>query len=100
MLPRAACWSWLHLQVGIALEAPAGLAQEVRRHGEIDLSLGQADVAEVGRELRQQALDVRALAVPGDQPVHSEGVPEIVQARLEVRAVATSMPTRPRMILK
>jgi len=51
------------------------------------LRLGQADVAQVRREFREQELNIGALAIPGHEPVHGEGVPEIVQTWLEVSGV-------------
>jgi hypothetical protein len=32
-------------------------------------------VAEIGRQLRQKALHIGAVAVPGDEPVNGEAVP-------------------------
>ena len=37
---------------------------------------------QVGRQNRQQALDVLSLAVPADQPMLGSGVPQVVQTRL------------------
>lgn len=50
---------------GIAFEALTRLLQELRGEGEIALGTGDVDVAEIGGQLRQQALHVRAALVPG-----------------------------------
>jgi len=64
----------------IALETLAGLAQELGCHAEVMLRLGQAEVTEVGRELRQQALHVGARAIPGDEAMDGEAVALIPRA--------------------
>jgi hypothetical protein len=38
------------------------------------LSLGQADVTEIRRQLREKELDVGALTVPSNEPVHGKTV--------------------------
>ena len=58
----------------VALESPRGFLQQFRGHAEVHLGGGDADVAQVGGQQRQQALHVRPFAVPGGQPVNGEGV--------------------------
>ena len=51
-------------------------------HGQVDLSSRHVDVAKVCGKQGQANLDVRSLAVPGDQTKNSEGGPEVVQSWL------------------
>jgi hypothetical protein len=39
------------------------------------LGTGDVNVPEIGCQLRQQALDIRPAAVPGNEPVDCGGVP-------------------------
>ena len=59
-------------------KAVAGRLQEVRSHLEIALGRSDIDVAKVGRELREQSLNVLAGAIPCDQPMHSRRVANVV----------------------
>ena len=42
-------------------------------------------MAEIGRQLRQEALHIGAVAVPGDEPVNGKAVPKVMQAWLMPR---------------
>ena len=68
--------------LGVALEAPRGLGEQFGCHGQAGLRAGEAGVAEIGGEPGQPGLDINAFAVPGDEAADSEGVAEVVQARL------------------
>ena len=45
------------------------------------------NVAEVSCQLWQQALHVCALAIPGDQPMNSEGMPQVMKSRLVTTSI-------------
>jgi hypothetical protein len=70
------------LPAGVPLEPGAGLLQQLRGHGQIDLRGRQAGVPEVHGQVVQEPLHVRPLPVPRRQPVDREGVPEVVQPGL------------------
>jgi len=59
---------------GIALEACACFTQQFRGQGEVTLSGGNATVAEIRRQLRQQTLHICAAAVPRYKPVNRKGM--------------------------
>jgi hypothetical protein len=63
----------------VALEAERCLCQQFRCHGQIALRAFQAQMAEMGRETRKQALHVRACPIPSSEAMYCEGVAEIVQ---------------------
>jgi hypothetical protein len=63
--------------------------QQFRRHSEITLSGGKVRVAQVGSQLGQQALHISPLAIPGNQTMNGESVPEIVKARLIAGLIVT-----------
>jgi hypothetical protein len=65
----------------VLCEALAGRAQEFGRHLEVTLGRSEIEVAKVSGELRQQSLDVMALAIPCDDTVHGRGVAQIMEAR-------------------
>ena len=69
----------------VTLEAKACLAKQFRRQREVALRAGDMHVAEIGRQLRQKALHIGTVAVPGDEPVNGEAVPEVMQAWLMAR---------------
>ena len=79
-----------HLGSRVPLEAKAGLIQQLGRHREITLSLQDPPVSEVRREVRKKALDVLALAVPGNQPHDRKCVSKVVQPWLETRRRRTT----------
>lgn len=60
---------------GIVLEAQTRFAQQFGCEGEVALGTGDVNVPEIGCQLRQQALDIRPAAVPGNEPVDCGGVP-------------------------
>ena len=70
---------WLH---GVAFEAEACLAKQFWRQRKVALRAGDVNVAEIGRQLRQEALHIGAVAVPGSRPVNCEAVPQVMQAWL------------------
>jgi hypothetical protein len=67
------------LHLCIVLEAEAGQFQQLWRHAQVMLSAAQILMPEVGNELRQQALYVRTVPIPCDDPVNGGGVTKIVQ---------------------
>ena len=71
------------------LKALAGLVQQFRRQSEVTLSGSDIDMAEVSRQLWQQALHIRYLAIPGDHTVDGGGVPQVMQSWLIAAAVMT-----------
>src|SRR5205823_10712722 len=73
----------------IVLKALAGLVQEFGRQGEVTLGGSDVDMAEVSGQLRQQALHIRPMVIPGDQEVYGGGVPQVMQSRLFWDAVVT-----------
>ena len=50
----------------IALKALAGLVQQFRRQGKVTLCRSDMNMAEVSCQLRQKALHVCPLAIPGE----------------------------------
>ena len=62
------------LPAGIPLEAPAGLLQQLRRHGQVNLRACESRMPEVNGELIHQPLHIRTLAVPFGQSMDREGV--------------------------
>jgi hypothetical protein len=75
------------LPAGVPLEECAGLLQQVGRHGQVNLGVRQAVMPEVNREVIDQPLHVGTLSVPLGQAVDREGVPKVVQPRLEATTV-------------
>jgi hypothetical protein len=64
-------------------EADARLAKQFRRRREVTLRAGEMNVAKIGRQLRQEALHIGAVAVPGNESVNREAVPLMPHAALE-----------------
>ena len=62
--------------------------QQFGRHRQIDLSSIEMGVAEPCGERRQQPLNIRALSVPGRQPVYGRGMAQGVKARSSPLVVA------------
>jgi hypothetical protein len=58
------------------------LGEQLRGHGQIALGARDIDMSKVRREQWQEDLNVCTLAVPSDEPVDSEGMSEVVKARL------------------
>src|SRR6516164_9875508 len=73
----------------IVLKALASLVQELRRQSEVTLGGSDIDMAEVSRQLWQQALHIRSLAIPGDHTVDGGGLPQVMQSWLIAAAVMT-----------
>ena len=83
--PRAellVCQSWPHLPKDVFGKAFAGLVQQLRSHREVELGAGDVNVAQIGRQQRQQSLDILTFSVPRSQPMDRRGVPQIMEARL------------------
>ncbi|HWZ12919.1 MAG TPA: hypothetical protein VNX22_07270 [Acidobacteriaceae bacterium] len=68
---------------GVTFKAVTGLLQQFRRHREITLSGGKVYVAQVGGQLGQQALHVSPLAIPGNQTMNGESVPQMPHAAFQ-----------------
>src|ERR1035438_2685776 len=79
----------LHLRSGVAFETQARFAQQLSGHREITLRVSNLVMPEVGRQVRQQALYILALAIPGDKTDCCEGMPKVMQARLATCAAQT-----------
>ncbi len=75
------------LPAGIPLEEGAGPLQQVGRHGQVDLRMGQAVMPEVHGEVIDQPLHIGTLSVPLGQAVDRKGVTKVVQPRLEATAI-------------
>jgi hypothetical protein len=60
---------------GVLFKAIASLLQEFRGHAQVHLRGPDMDMAEINRQEREQPLHIRALPIPGGQPVNGEGVP-------------------------
>ena len=71
----------------VAFKALAGLVQQFRCHGEVTLGSGDMNMAEVSCQLWQQALYVCPLAIPGDQTMNGEGMPQIVKPWLKTALI-------------
>ena len=71
----------------IALKALAGLVQQFRRQGKVTLCRSDMNMAEVSCQLRQKALHVCPLAIPGDQAMNCKGMPQVMQSRLVTTSV-------------
>src|SRR5262249_26607937 len=84
--PSKVCSVMATLPSRVALEAPIGLCQQLRRHAQVDLRGGQLHMPQVDRQLGQQLLHIDPLPIPGRQPVDGEGVAQVVQPRLVARA--------------
>ena len=67
---------------GITFEAETCLAKQFWRQRKVALRAGDVNVAEIGRQLRQEALHIGAVAVPGDEPVDCEAVPVMPNSAL------------------
>ena len=63
---------------GIAFEAHTGLAKQFGGHAQITLGAGDVHMAKIGRQLRQQTLHIRAIAVPANQAGQCEAVTKVV----------------------
>jgi hypothetical protein len=74
---------------GITFKALAGLLQQFRGHSEVTLGGGKVHMAQIGGQLGQQALYVSPLAIPGDQTMNAESMPEIVKAWLIASPIVT-----------
>lgn len=66
------------------MEAFARLLQQLRRECEISLGRFNRYVAEVGRKVWQQMLDVFSRAIPGNQTMGGARVTNVVKTRLRV----------------
>ncbi|BFG79946.1 hypothetical protein PTKU46_79800 [Paraburkholderia terrae] len=55
----------LHLK-DVSFKARARFIQQLGRQGKVALGAREIDVAEIGGELGQQQLQIRAAAIPGD----------------------------------
>jgi len=58
------------------------LLQEVGRHREIALGPAEIAMPQVRRQLREEALDIRTLAIPCHDPHDGGGMPEIMETGL------------------
>ncbi len=72
-----------HLWSGVALEAEAGLLQQLGGHVEVALGVAQHTMSKIDRQVGQESLYVLALAIPGDEANDREGVAKVVQPWLE-----------------
>ena len=70
------------LPEGVPLESGAGLVQQLRRHGQVNLRGRQVGMPEVDGQVMQEPLHVRPLPVPLGQPVDRERVAQVVQPGL------------------
>jgi hypothetical protein len=61
-------------------ETPACLFEQLRGHAQISLGRLDVDMAQVGRQLRKQALHVLAIAIPCKNTMYGCGVAKIMQA--------------------
>ena len=61
------------------LETVTGLAKQFRRQSEIALGGIDIHMPKVSRKLREQSLDIAAVAVTGCQSMHCKRVSQIVQ---------------------
>ena len=48
------------------------------------------DMTKINGQQREQALHIRALSVPGDEPMNGEAVPKIVYPWLMARTIGTA----------
>ena len=62
------------------VEPVDGLGEQLRRGLEIPVGVRRGDVAQIGGQQRQPGGDVAAVAIPVQQGVHREGVPQIMRA--------------------
>ena len=86
-----------HLRECVLFESERGLVQQFGRHGQVDLCERELLVAEVGRQLWKQLLNICTLSIPGGKPPHTKGVPHVMQARLiagPIVAINTYVPTQ------
>jgi hypothetical protein len=74
----------------VSFKTVAGFLQKVRGHAQVDLSCPDMDMAKINGQQGEQALHIRALAVPGDEPVNRKAVPEIVYPWLMARAICAA----------
>ena len=77
----------------LVIEAPAslsarlgrgGVGHELGGRGQIPVGVGRVGVPEVGRQHRHPRRDVEAVAIPAQQRVDRERVPQVVDARPDV----------------
>jgi hypothetical protein len=66
----------------VPFKALYSLLQQFRCHGQVPLRARDMDMAEISCQLGQQALHVCPLAVPGNQAMNREGMPQVVKSRL------------------
>jgi general stress protein YciG len=72
-----------HLRSGVALEAEAGLLEQLGGHVEVAFGVAQHAMSEIDRQVGQESLYVLALAIPGDEANDRERVTEVMQSWLE-----------------
>jgi hypothetical protein len=65
----------------ILREASACFFEQLRSHAQISLSRLDVYMAQVGRQLRKQALNVLAIAIPCKNTMYGCGMAQIMQAR-------------------
>jgi hypothetical protein len=70
------------LRKRLMFKTRARLLQEVGRHREIALGPAEIAMPQVRRQLREEALDIRTLAIPGHDPSDGCGMPEIMETGL------------------
>src|SRR6185312_17437587 len=70
-------WAWRHLR----LELFGSKCQQFRHGSQIPVGIAHACVPYVGRERQHCLIDVDALALPGQDPPHDEGVACVMNAR-------------------
>ena len=63
------------------MEALIGHFQKLGCGSQVDLGVGDADMAQIGRQGGQQRVYVPTLAIPGQKVMAGIAVPEIVDAR-------------------
>ena len=66
----------------VAFETQARLVKEFRRHRQVALCRRDIHVAEIGRQLGQQIIQVCTAAIPGNETMNRACMPKIVKPRL------------------
>ena len=69
----------LHVVEEVGVETLADLFQQLWRELEIDLSGAQVHMAHVGGQRGEASVELLAVAVPVQEPMHREGVAEVME---------------------
>jgi hypothetical protein len=78
----------------VTVETPGYLFGQLRRGSQVDLGGMDIHMSQIGRQPRQARVYIRAVPVPGQQPVNGKGVSQVMNAGAGVLAVGNGAPAQ------